>query len=172
MLSAPFTAPRSAHPGNLRVVGNHHNGLVKFLAGHFQETDHIIAGLGIQVAGGFICQNDRGLGGQSTGNRHPLLLAAGEVIGQTVQFLLQPQQLHDPHDELFVRLAAIQGDGENNVFPHAEHRHQIVVLEDKADLLAAEDGGLLAVQLGKLSIAHPDAALGGGVQAAQHIQQG
>ena len=58
--------------------------LVKCLAGHFQKADHIVAGLGIQVAGRLIGQNDRGLGGQSTGNRHALLLASGEVTRQAV----------------------------------------------------------------------------------------
>jgi hypothetical protein len=44
-------------------------------------------------------------------------------------------------------------------------------LKDKADLLAAEDGGLFPVQPRQLRAADLDASLRGGVQPAQHIQQ-
>lgn len=42
------------HLGNLRIVGNHHNGLVKFLSRHLQQSDNIVAGFGIQISGGLI----------------------------------------------------------------------------------------------------------------------
>lgn len=40
------------HPGDLRIVGDHDDGLVKFPAGHFQKSDHVVAGAGVQVSGG------------------------------------------------------------------------------------------------------------------------
>ena len=35
---------------NLWIVGNHHDSLVKFPAGHFQQTNYIIASLAVQVS--------------------------------------------------------------------------------------------------------------------------
>ena len=50
--------------------------------------------------------------------------------------------------------------------------NQIVVLEDKADIAAAEDGKLLIVHLRQLLIPHHHAAGGGGIQTAHHVKQG
>jgi len=47
--------------GNLIIMSNHHDGLVEFLTCGFQKPQHIGAGLAVQVAGGFISQNNRGL---------------------------------------------------------------------------------------------------------------
>ena len=47
--------------GNLGIVGNHHKGLVEFLAGYLQKSQYIGAGFAVQIAGGFIGQNDSGL---------------------------------------------------------------------------------------------------------------
>ena len=93
----------------------------------------------------------------------------GQVVWQIVQFLLKPQELYDLHDEFLIRLPPVQGNRKNDVLPHTQHRHQIVVLEDEADLFSSEDSGLLAGELCKLCIANADAALRGGVQPAQHI---
>lgn len=47
--------------GDLIVMSNHYKSLLKFLAGYFQKPQHITAGLAVQVAGRFVCQNDSGL---------------------------------------------------------------------------------------------------------------
>ena len=46
--------------GNLIIMSNHHEGLVEFLTCGFQKPQHISAGLAVQVAGGFISQNNSG----------------------------------------------------------------------------------------------------------------
>ena len=47
--------------GDIGIVGDHDDSLVEFPAGHFEKADHIIAGLGVQVSGGLISQDDGGL---------------------------------------------------------------------------------------------------------------
>lgn len=37
--------------GNFGIVGNYHNGLMKLLAGHLEQADDVVAGLGVEVAG-------------------------------------------------------------------------------------------------------------------------
>ncbi len=44
------------HLCNFFVVGDHHHGLSKFLPCHFHQTEHILACLAVQVAGGFVGQ--------------------------------------------------------------------------------------------------------------------
>ena len=36
--------------GDVGIVGNHHNGLVKFPAAHLQQLHHVVAGLGVQIS--------------------------------------------------------------------------------------------------------------------------
>ncbi len=40
--------------GDLIVMSNHHNGLMKFLAGHFQKTQYIAAGSAVKVSSRFV----------------------------------------------------------------------------------------------------------------------
>ena len=44
--------------GDLTVMGNHHEGLMEFLACGFQKPQHIGAGLAVQIASRFISQDD------------------------------------------------------------------------------------------------------------------
>ena len=134
-----------SHLGDFRVVGDHDDGLVKLPARHFQKTDDVVAGSGVQVSGRLVGQDNRGLAGKGSCDGHPLLLAAGELVGKAVKLLFQAEKLDYLQDEFPVRPPAVQGDGKNDVFPYALDGNQIIILEDKADLLAAENGGLFAV---------------------------
>ena len=153
-------------------MGDHHHGLGELLPGDLHQSQHILAGAGVQVAGGLVGQEDGGLGRQGPGDGHPLLLAAGEVVGQALEFFLQAQGGDDLVQVALVRLLPVQLDGKDDVLIHVEHRHQVVVLEHKADLPAAEDGEGLVLEGKDLPPVHGDGAGGGPVQPAQHVQQG
>ena len=57
-----------------------------FLMGQAQQDGHDLLGIGdIQIAGGFIRQNDRMICGQRPGNGHMLLFAAGELAGEAAE---------------------------------------------------------------------------------------
>ena len=45
-----------------------------------EQLDDVLAGLLVQVAGGLVGEDQLGLVGQRPGDRHPLLLAAGEPV--------------------------------------------------------------------------------------------
>ena len=49
-----------------------------------QQVEHRLAGGAVQVAGRLVGQQHRRLGDQRPGDRHPLLLAAGELVGPVV----------------------------------------------------------------------------------------
>ena len=85
-------------------------------------------------------QDDRRFRRQRAGNSDPLLLASGEVVGEVLQLLLQPQCLDDLVHIGGVGLVAVQLDGQDDVLVDVQHRDQVVVLEDEADFPPAEDG--------------------------------
>ena len=80
--------------GDLRVVGDHHQGLGKGPDGALEQGQHVGAGPAVQVAGGLVGQDQGGLGHQGPGDGHPLLLPAGELVGHAGELLLQPQHPH------------------------------------------------------------------------------
>ena len=70
------------HLGDLLVVGDHHNRLTVLLAGHLEQTQHVLAGFGVEVSGRLVGKDDGRLGSERTRDGDPLLLTAGEVVGQ------------------------------------------------------------------------------------------
>ena len=75
-------------------------------------------------------------------------------------------------EKVLVHLPPVQLDGQDDVFPRVQHRHQIVALEDKANLPPAENGQRFIFQGKDVLPVHDHAAGGGPVKAAQHVQQG
>jgi hypothetical protein len=70
--------------GNIMFVGDHHDGralIVEFM----QDVDDFNAGLRVQVASGFIGQDERWTIDQGTGYGDALLLPTGELVGVMVQ---------------------------------------------------------------------------------------
>ena len=66
--------------GEARIVGDHADGraaLVEF----FQEIHHLLAVLGVEIAGGFVGQKNGWATGQGPSDRDTLLLATGELGG-------------------------------------------------------------------------------------------
>ena len=61
--------------GNLVVMGYHHQRLMKFTAGCFQQAQHIAARPAVQIAGRFVSQDDGGHGNEGAGNGDALLLS-------------------------------------------------------------------------------------------------
>ena len=59
-----------------------------------EQRDDFRAVFAVQIAGGFVCQDDGRVVDQRSANGNPLLLAAGKLIGQMVQSFFQPQGFH------------------------------------------------------------------------------
>ena len=94
------------------------------------------------------------------------------MAGEVLQLLFQAKRRHYFPDKGFVYCPPIQLNGKDDVLPYAEHRHQIVGLEYKADLPSPEDGQLLVLEGEDVAAVHRHFAACGPVQAAQHMQQG
>ena len=67
--------------GDLGIVGDQDHGVVR-VAQALEQAKDLFAGLAVERAGGFVGQQDRRLVDQRAGDRHALLLAAGEFAGQ------------------------------------------------------------------------------------------
>ena len=72
---------RSQRPGDDRVVGGDQQRGVVLSAQLKQEVEDLGAGVGVQVAGRLIGQQQDGVVDQGVGDRDALLLPAGELVG-------------------------------------------------------------------------------------------
>ena len=68
-------------------------------AGGFQQKEHIFTGSAVQVSGGLVGQDDFRLREQGPGDGDTLLLAAGEVVGEVLELILEAQGADDLFQE-------------------------------------------------------------------------
>src|SRR5512143_1647567 len=75
---------------NIGLVRHEDNRDVGFLVQSNKEFHDLAAGLGVEIAGGFVRKDDRRIVYERPGNGNPLLLAAGELIRMVVFPSLEP----------------------------------------------------------------------------------
>jgi hypothetical protein len=100
---------------------------------------HFLRGGGIQVAGGLVGENQRRVGDDGARHGHALLLPAGKLARQVMQAVLQAHQL-ERRGGVLDALGLFQvGQLERqfHVLQRREHRNQVELLEDEADVLVA-----------------------------------
>ena len=102
-------------------------------------------GLGVEVAGRLVGQQQRRVVDERARDRHALLLAAGELVGEVVELGREPGQAQDVRHLLadLAALAARDLERVGDVVVDRAARQQLEVLEDHADV-AAVVGDLLA----------------------------
>ena len=115
-------------------MGDDHEGLTLFPVQVAHEREHIRGRLGVQVAGGLVGPDDRGLAGQRPRNGNPLALSAGEFrramlrpIGQS--HLGQAAQSTLPG---LPRADAAEQEGKFDVLHRRDDGEQVEGLEHEA----------------------------------------
>ena len=163
----------ASRPGRHRRIVGDQDQRVTSSGQLVQLLHHLLAARRIQRSGRLVGQNHPPAVDQCPGNRHPLLLAARELVGQVLQTLRQPQSREQGGRTLVPRLFAhprIAG----------RHRHivqcrgcadQVVALEDEAEHLAPQRGQRIVVQPRDRLALEQVFAAAGTVQAAQDVHQ-
>ena len=102
-----------------------------------QRIHHFGGGGRVQVAGGFVGQQQARAVHQSAGNRHPLQLPARELLRQTCAQAVQAHcRQHGLHPGIFLLVQQQQRQGD--VLRHVQMRQYMKGLKHKADLGAAQ----------------------------------
>ncbi len=73
------------------IVCHHDNGVAVLLIDFLNELQNLLAGFVIQCAGRFVAQQKVRVLNNGTADRHPLLLAAGELIRKLVSVIPESQ---------------------------------------------------------------------------------
>ncbi len=86
----------ACHVRDPGVVRDDDDRLAEIAIQRHQQRHDFLRRMGVQVAGRFVGQQQVGIGGQCPGDRHTLLLAAGEFVGPVVHAVRQADDLETP----------------------------------------------------------------------------
>ena len=147
---------RLAQRGDVVFVRDHDDRLARVV----QLLEHLhdfVAGLGVEVTGRLVGQDDVGVVDQRAGDRDALLLAAGELRRAVIEPVAQadqPGHLDRPLLRLGADLAgALVGQRKLDVLEDRVLLDQVVRLEDEAEVAAADLGELVVVEPGDVAAA-------------------
>ena len=150
-------------------MGDNDHGHIGLAAGILQQLQDGLAGVVIQGAGRLVAQQQLGFFGQSPGNGHPLLLAAGELGREVVGPLCQTH-LRENLSRVQMILADLHR--QLHILQSRQVGNQVIELENKADVIPAVGGELLFVIAGDVLPIQPHVALAHGIHAAQDVEDG
>ena len=139
-----------------------------------EEVDNLGAGLGVEVAGGFVGEDDGRRVGEGAGHGDALALSAGELEGLVVDAVAEADLFEDGDAALFglIRGDALEGHREGDVLEGGHDLDEVEGLEDVADAVAAEPGLLRLGHVENRLTLEEDAALGGLVKRADLVEKG
>ena len=78
--------------GELRIVRDHNNSAAVIVGQALEDRLNDLAGLGVQIAGGFVCQDDRRIIGKRPRNGHPLALTARQLLGNFLTLVIEAER--------------------------------------------------------------------------------
>ncbi len=141
------------------------------VADEFQDFG---SGVGIEIAGGLVGQEDRGIEGERAGDGYALTLAAGKLVGEVVEALSQLDELEQGAGALVDLLAfePLEVERQGHIFEAGEARQEIEKLEDEADFVAAEAGEVIVRKCCDRLAVDADLTGGGPVETADEVEEG
>src|SRR5437588_2265832 len=164
--------PAPHHVHDLAVVGRHEHCRAAGVDLQ-QQLDDLPRGGRVQVAGGLVGEEDQRVMDQRPGDRHPLLLAARELVGTLGLLALQAddaQHLLDLGTQV-AKGALCDPEREGHVLEDGQVGEQLEVLEDHPDL-APQEGQVAAAQPAQVAAVDEDAARAGALLPDQQANQG
>ena len=131
--------------------------------------------MAVEVAGGFIRQQERGLVDQGAGDGDTLLLAPGQLVGMMIGAIGQAHDLQGGQRPVALLVAGhmpvhIQ-HGQLDVFQRRSARQQVESLENKTDFLVANIRQVIAVELGDIGAIEQVYPARRAVQATDDVHQ-
>ena len=158
----------------LAVMGGDDQGNIALLAQGAKELENFLSRVRIKVAGGFIGQDKGGLIDQSSGDRDPLLLAAGEFIGAMMDALAQSdplEQVTRGRLRLSNRRSRHPG-GKRHILERAQLRQQVVSLKYKTNTGVAQLAQRLIGEMPQVLALEIDVARVGQIEPPEQVEQG
>src|SRR6266545_255450 len=155
------------------VADDHHAAAV--LGGELAQQPGDLAAVGaVEVGGRLVGQDERRVVGQRPGDRHALLLPAGELLGPEAEAVAQPHPFQQRAGAPVGGRAGDPGEvaGQLDVLGDAERPEEVEVLEDEAEAVGAQGGQPPLGRAGDVDAIDQDRPGGRPQHRAEHQQQG
>ena len=91
--------------GRMRVVRDHDDGLAVFVVERLEQRQDLVAGLAVQVTGGLVAQQQRGISDDGARDADALFLSARQLARAMLRAMLQAHQLQRSGDARHALLA-------------------------------------------------------------------
>jgi hypothetical protein len=138
-----------------------------------QQPHDLLSGLGVELAGGLVGEQQPGPGGQRPGDRDPLLLAAGQFARPLPGVLAEADDVqHEPDAFLpFLRRHPRDPQRDPDVLRRGQDRDQAERLEDERHVAAPQQHPLVRRHPRHLAVRDPNAAAVRQVEPADDVEQ-
>ncbi len=139
-----------------------------------EQISNFLAGAKVEIAGGFVGQEQGRLIHQGPRNSHALPLAAGKLAGE----VCRPAFKADAAEKLCGPLSMLLGDTpschprDQDIFNRRALRQQMMILEDEADAFASEMGELRRREGKRVDPSKRDRPGSRAVECSENIEQG
>ena len=153
------------------VMGDHDDRVAVGVDDLAQEREHVAPGARVERSGRLVGEHHLGAGDERPGDRHSLLLAAGELRGTMAQALLQPNARRDVADGRAPRAAAIEAQRQGDVLGDRERGQQVEGLEHEPDALAPQDRQAPLAEACQVGVAERDGAGGRPVESGRDVEE-
>jgi len=158
---------------NPAVVCDNDDATVGLECAGFQEFQCFVSAYRVEGGRGLVANDQAGFVHKRAGNGHSLLLSARELVGIGFESLSQADSLKDGACPLF-RFGPgfpLQDEGDRDIFHRCECGDEIELLENKADILAAEAGYLTVTHCSEVLVKDGDLAFLELQRATDHAQE-
>src|SRR5262249_50924847 len=127
----------------------------------------------VEVAGGFVRQKNRRLHHECAGDSNTLLFTTGELCRIVVRTIAQTNTVEEITSPLRLLGMAVPAEfgRQKHVFQSIERRNQLVSLEYKPNLSAAQHGEFVFVQLSNVSAVQVNRAGARPIEPCQKAEQ-
>ncbi len=136
------------------------------------QGHHLLGVVFIKAPGGFVGEQPTGLMNEGTGQRHPLALAAGELLRPGVAFVAHAKAREQGIEAPIVLGQVVYLKGQGEVLGHGQGRQQVEILIDDAEMAATQAGPLVCRQGVEAGLFQPDLPLVRGDETGDEVEQG
>ena len=166
-LAALETDQAVSHGGKRGVMGDDDDRDAVVAAGVLQQLQDLLARLVVEGAGGLVAEQQLGVFSHGASDGDALLLSARKLGGEVCHAVLEA--------DLGERLGGIERVRAHlrrklDVFKGGEVGHQVVELEDEADVGAAVFNKVRLACMGNVASVHHQLAGGRGIHASQDVE--
>ena len=152
-------------------MGDQDHGGALFAIEGEEEVEDGAAGGAVEIAGGFVGEEDRRAKGEGAGEGDALLFAAGELDGVVVEAAVESDAGQEFAGTATAAAVAGEFHRQQHILFGGERRDQVIALENEADFAAADLRHLVLGEVGDVFTIEDHLAGAGRVEAGEQAEQ-